>query len=36
MRKLLIKGGQVVFADEVKAADILLENGKKRGEIETT
>ena len=28
MRKLLIKGGQVVFADEVKAADILLENGK--------
>ena len=28
MRKLLIKGGQVVFADEVKAADILIENGK--------
>ena len=28
MRKFLIKGGQVVFADEVKAADILLENGK--------
>lgn len=28
MRKLLIKGGQVVFVDEVKAADILLENGK--------
>ena len=28
MRKLLIKGGQVVFADEVKAADIILENGK--------
>lgn len=28
MRKLLIKGGQVVFADGVKAADILLENGK--------
>lgn len=28
MRKLLIKGGQVVFSDEVKAADILIENGK--------